>query len=407
MQSREYVTQFKKAGFGLFVHFGLYSALGEGEWAYYFNEVPDDEYHRLFENFSVSENFAKELVGYAKKAGCKYITLTTRHHDGFSLFDTKGLSDYDVMHTPTKRDIVKEFADECHKEGIQPFFYHTLMDWKVPCYKENFNEYLVYLRKSIEILCTNYGKVGGFWFDGMWDKPNDDWQEDELYGTIRKYQPDAMIINNTGLGFQGKVGHKELDSVTFERGKPADVDNSDRPRAGEMCQIMNNNWGYSKTDVSYRGVKDLIVDLTECRKFGCNYLLNVGPQGDGALCNIEKGILEEMGKWVKVYGESIYDVKPSDITVKPEEDFILSGKGCDYLFVHNLEMLADKNLNIVKRSHKRVEFACDREIESIKWLDNGENLPFENKGNKYSFLATNFPYGTNYVVRVAAIEYKQ
>ncbi len=405
MQNREYVIQFKKAGFGLFVHFGLYSALGEGEWAYYFNEIPKDEYDKLLNNFRVSENFAKELVGYAKLAGCKYITFTTRHHDGFSLYDAKGLSDYDIMHTPTGRDIVKEFADECRKQGIVPFFYHTLMDWTDKRYKENFDEYLVYLRKSIELLCTNYGKVGGFWFDGMWDKPSDVWQEDLLYGTIRKYQPDAMIINNTGLGFQGKVGHKELDSVTFERGKPAFVDNSDRPRAGEMCQFLNNNWGYSATDASYRGVKELIADLTECRKFGCNYLLNVGPKGDGTLCNIEKGILEEIGLWTKVYGESVYDVVPSDVEVNPNEDFILSGKDCDYLFVHDLGMNADKNVNIVKNSFKEIEFVPKRKVSEIVWMDNGEKMDFDNKDGRCRFLATNFPYGTNYVVRVAKITY--
>ena len=407
MLDRKYVTEFKKLGFGLFVHFGLYSGLGQGEWAYFFNEVPKKEYDKLLKSFKVSENFAGELVHFAKRAGAKYITLTTRHHDGFSLFDTHGLSDYDVMHTPTKRDLVKEFVDECNKEGIRPFFYHTLMDWTDERYTKNFDEYLIYLRKSIELLCTRYGKIGGFWFDGSWDKPKEAWEEDALYATIRKYQPEAMIINNTGLSDQGKVGHYELDSVTFERGKPAFVDNSDRPRAGEMCQFLNNNWGYSFTDISYRGLRELLDDLTDCRKYGCNYLLNVGPKGDGTLGNIEKGILENIGMWTDVYGESIYDVCPTDIKISgADEDFILRGSDCDYLFVHNLGMTADKNVNVVAKAVKSFGFDSDKDIESIAWMDNNVELKFTKKGKTYQVNADNFSYGTNYCIRVAKIKYR-
>ena len=141
-------------------------------------------------------------------------------------------------------------------------------------------------KKSVEILCANYGKIGGLWFDGMWAKPNDDWQEDRLYGTIRKYQPEAMIINNTGLSELGKVGHPEIDSVTFERGKPSFVDNSDRPRAGEMCQVLNDHWGYAEDDYNYKPVREIIENLVECRYYNCNFLLNVGPMGDGSVSSL-------------------------------------------------------------------------------------------------------------------------
>jgi len=204
----------------MFVHFGLYSVLGKGEWAKKALGIDGEEYDGLMNKFDVKKDWAKKLVSTAKSAGCKYIVLTTRHHDGFSLYDTKGLNDFDAPHSSCGRDLVREFVDECNKGGVVPFFYHTLLDWRVPEYNSDFPKYIDYLVKSIEILCSSYGKIGGLWFDGMWDKPNEDWQEDRIYSTIRKYQPEAMIINNTGLSEQGKRGHKEIDSVTFERGNP-------------------------------------------------------------------------------------------------------------------------------------------------------------------------------------------
>ena len=185
----EYIERFKKLGFGLFCHFGLYSKLGRGEWALHVYELNASEYNAQVKSFEIAEDWAKRLVATAKIAGCKYITLTTRHHDGFSLFDTCGLNDFDALHSACKRDLVREFVDECNAEGIVPFFYHTLLDWHNPDYKENFPKYIDYLILSVEILCKNYGKIGGLWFDGFWDKPDADWQFDRLYATIRKYQP--------------------------------------------------------------------------------------------------------------------------------------------------------------------------------------------------------------------------
>ena len=163
----EYIENFKKMGFGMFNHFGLYSILGKGEWVLSQGKIDHAKYNELTKKFKVKKDWAKQLVKTAKAAGCKYITLTTRHHDGFSLYDTKGLNDFDAPHSAAGRDLIKEFVDECNKEGIVPFFYHTLLDWYNPDYKNNFPKYIDYLVKSIEILCTQYGKIGGFWFDGM------------------------------------------------------------------------------------------------------------------------------------------------------------------------------------------------------------------------------------------------
>jgi alpha-L-fucosidase len=136
------------------------------------HRIPKEEYVRLAETFHPTS--MAEIVSVGRAAGCKYICLTTRHHDGFSLYDTCGLNYYDAPHTPAGRDLVREFVDECRKADIIPFFYHTTLDWYRPEFHENFDAYLDYLRKSVELLCTNYGKIGGLWFDGNWSRPDDD-----------------------------------------------------------------------------------------------------------------------------------------------------------------------------------------------------------------------------------------
>jgi alpha-L-fucosidase len=219
------IAEFENFGFGMFIHYGLYSQLGRGEWVLYIEKIPVPEYEKLAETFTASKFDARKIVSMAKAAGAKYVTLTTRHHEGFSLYDTKGLNTYDAPHSPCGRDLIREFVDACHEFDVVPFFYHTTLDWRDRLYKTDFKAYLQYLRDSVEVLCTQYGKIGGFWFDGNWAKPKGfDWEEDELYAVIRKHQPDAIIVNNTGTSSRGEAGHIELDSVTFEQGRPTPMD---------------------------------------------------------------------------------------------------------------------------------------------------------------------------------------
>lgn len=395
MEKLAYIQRFEKLGFGLFVHFGLYSKVGQGEWYLHLNQnAQKEKYENLIKSFQIKKNWAKELVKTARLAGCKYITLTTRHHDGFSLYDTCGLNDYDAPHSACGRDLIREFVDACNESGIVPFFYHTLLDWREESYQKDFPAYIDYLVKSIEILCKNYGKIGGFWFDGMWDKPNEDWQEDRLYGTIRKYQPEAMIINNTGLNALGQVGHYEIDSVTFERGKPCFVDNSDKYRAGEMCQVLNDHWGYAKNDCNYKSVKELIENLVDCRKYNCNFLLNTGLCGNGSVNPTDKCILKEIGKWVKKNKGFIYDAKACDI--KAENAEILQGKDCYYAILKGVPMSADPN---VQRAESKGQVSVELEIDSAKWLDNGKKIEVKNG----KFDVKPFMYGESYSIRIAKI----
>lgn len=412
------ILDFEKLGFGMFVHFGLYSQLGKGEWALKCLGIPQAEYDRLAETFCPDPQWAKSLASAAKQAGCKYITITTRHHDGYSLYDTCGLSAYDAPHS-CGRDLIREFVDACREEELIPFFYHTLIDWRektCPFHSDTHPEwdregdweaYMEYLQKSVELLCTNYGPIGGLWFDGMWAYWNNDWQEDKLYGLIRSHQPQAMIINNTGLDNMGQLGHIELDSVTFERGKPQPLNLEDSPKyiASEMCEVFNAHWGYAENDLFYKSPASLIETLAECRRYGANLLMNVGPMGNGLLRPIDACCLELMGRWVKTHDEAIRLPRPTDISVENRpRDFLLKEGSTYYLFCLGLPMRSDPNVQRGGDDYFRSAFHLDAKIKSACWMDSGEPVKLTQEGSRVSFYAQPFAYGTHGVVRVAKLE---
>ena len=394
---KDYIRNFEKMGLGMFVHFGIYSLLGKGEWVKFHYQIPHEEYYPISKDFCPKPDWAEELVSTAKSAGCRYITLTARHHDGFSLYDTCGLSDMDAPHV-CGRDLVREFVDACSKGGIIPFFYHTLLDWMVPSYREDFPAYLAYLRQSVALLCQNYGKIGGIWFDGMWDQPTADWEEDAMYQMIRSYQPEAMIINNTGLDARGALGHIELDSVTFECGKPHALNLADSPKyiACEMCQILCGNWGYARHDFNYKSTADIIEDLCVCRRYRSNYLLNVGPKGDGSLRLIDRGMLEVLGQWVALHDEAIRDPHPTAIEIiNQPRNFILQKGSTYYLFLYRPSE-GDSEPYI----HR---FALADKICRASYLDNGKSVSFTQEGDQVCISTEAFGYGVNLVVRVVKI----
>ncbi len=402
------VKEFEELGFGMFVHWGLYSQLGIGEWAMNIRKIPKEEYVKLFDTFTAEDFDAEELVLTAKEAGAKYIVLTTRHHEGFSLYDTCGLNEYDAPHSPAKRDLVREYVDSCNKHGIIPFFYHTTLDWWKEEYNTDFDAYLKYLNKSVEILCKNYGKIGGLWFDGNWDKPDADWKEDELYATIRRYQPDAIIINNTGLYKRGMHGNIEIDSVTFEQGRPTPMNREGMKKylAAEMCQTMNNHWGTGTCDLDNKSTAELIKTLCACRKVGANYLLNIGPTAQGSIDPLQKYTLKCIGKWIKIFEEPVRFGKPCGV-LGAGQDFALRNENKLYFFMHDLPIDGHVNVTLgLGKSSIKAFVGVTEEIKSVKWMDNDENLHFSQIQDDGMLMinATNFPYGINTVVRVAVAE---
>jgi len=404
------IARFERLGYGLFLHWGLYSRLGQGEWAQQHCHIDPATYRRLFETFDASGFDAAEIARFARESGFKYVTLTTRHHEGFSLYDTRGLSDFDAPHSPAKRDLVAEFVEALRREGIVPVFYHTTLDWRwdsATCTPEKFDEYLDYLNASIEVLCRHYGEIGGFWFDGNWSRPEADWKEDRLYATIRHYQPEAMIINNTGLGALGAKGHPEIDSTTFEQGLPTAPDRRGWPKyvAGEMCETMNGHWGVGKTDFNFKSPAEIIRHLCACRKAGANYLLNVGPLADGSLPAYETAALRKVGEWIRLFGDVIYEGRPVEAKFQGE-DFALETGGKYYYFAHQLSRIGDAHVVVGGEGNgPRSINGFHTPIASVRWLDTGETGLFTQFAD-HSLLTldcTGYEYGSDLVVRVAEL----
>ena len=404
------IAEFEKLGLGMFVHWGLYSQLGVGEWTYHIHKRDPNEYKTLKDTFTAEDFDAEALVLTAKEAGCKYITLTTRHHEGFSLYDTCGLSDFDAPHSAAGRDLIREFVDACNKHGIVPFFYHTTLDWLHPDFNENFDAYLEYLRKSVEVLCTNYGKIGGLWFDGNWSRKDADWKVGELYATIRKYQPDAIIVNNTGLGARGKVGHPEIDSVTFEQGRPTPMDREGMEKyvAAEMCHTLNDHWGIGKNDFNYQSPRSIIEHLCACRRVGANYLINIGPTAQGGIEPMQRELMRILGKWMGLYGEAIYRGKPHPATCSHKKNFLLKSEDAIYAFIHDLGRSGNANVTVNGEIEGDSVFrGVSEPIASVAWMDNGEVLSFVQQDGVLAIDATGYPYGMSTCVRVAKATLKK
>ena len=404
------IADFEQLGFGMFVHWGLYSQLGMGEWTYAVHNRKMEDYQKLKDTFTAEDFHAEELVLTAKNAGCTYIVLTTRHHEGFSLYDTKGLCDFDAPHSAAGRDLIREFVDACNKHGIIPFFYHTTLDWYQKSFDENFDEYLEYLRKSVEVLCTNYGKIGGLWFDGNWSKKDADWEETALYGTIRRHQPDAIIVNNTGLSARGEAGHPEIDSVTFEQGRPCALDKDGWPKylAAEMCYTINDHWGIGELDLNYKSPGQLIETLCHCRRVGSNLLLNIGPTAQGGIEPFQRELMRLVGKWMHLNAEAIYNGRPHPATCKNEKNFVLRGEDYLYFFIHGLGRTGNENVTVNEGEENDFTFRGVTEcVESVEWLDNGEALTFAQGNGTFSLGATGYPYGTSTCVRVARAKIKK
>lgn len=403
------VENFEKLRFGMFIHFGLFSMADQGEWTWLMDPVERKNYPQLFQTFNPVNLDWHEIVGMAKNAGCRYITLTTRHHDGFSLYDTRGLNDYDVMHTPYHKDIVKEFVEECRRQEIKPFLYHTTLDWQNPLFESDFPAYQKYLRDSIEILCRNYGELGGFWFDGNWSKRGADWEEDILYSMIRSYQPNAILINNSGLSKRGQRGNPYLDTLTFEQGEVNDTGIRDDGRhlAMEACQTMNHHWGAAENDLDYKTPRALIEMLNTCRRQNANYLLNIGLKGDGSVPIMSQALLHEVGIWTSMASESFYTGTLSTIKAENGVYGLDNGTYTD-LYCPGIPLLGVKNVveeTTDFKSNMELRGAV-KEAKSICWLDSGEKLKFMQEGSKIHLDATGFPYGRDLIVRIARIEWK-
>jgi alpha-L-fucosidase len=338
---------FRNAGFGMFIHWGVYSQLGAGEWVMQNKSIPVTTYEWLASEFNPIKFDAKEWVSLAKAAGVRYITITSRHHDGFSMFSTKA-SPYNIVDwTPFKRDPLKELADECRRQGIKLFFYYSQLDWHHPDFfprggtgrasgrpqSGDWNRYIAFMNQQLTELLTNYGPIGGIWFDGMWDKPNADWHLADTYALIHRLQPAALIVpNHHGAPLPGE------DVQTFEQDLPgANTAGFNTTTIGtlplETSLTMNNSWGFNITDTEWKSVPEIIGYLVRAAGSNANLLLNIGPRPDGTIQPEAAERLRAVGQWLQTYGTSIYNTRGGPVSPRPWG--VTTQRG-DSVFVHVL-----------------------------------------------------------------------
>ncbi len=314
------MSWWRESRFGMFIHWGLYSvAAGEwkgkptpgiGEWIMHDLQIPGSEYETLAPQFNPVKFDADRWVKMAADAGVRYIVITTKHHDGFSLFDS-GVSKYDIMDaTPFKRDIMKELSQACAKHGVRMCWYHSIWDWHHADAQSagSYAKYVDVLRAQVTELLTKYGPIGAMWFDGEWDK---NWTNDmgkELYALCRKLQPWTIVNNRVGKGRQGMAGHTASGDFPGDFGTPE----QEIPATGlagqdwESCMTMNDTWGFKTSDTNWKSPQTLVRMLIETTSKGGNFLLNVGPTPEGLIPQASVERMGEMGRWMKANSRSIY-----------------------------------------------------------------------------------------------------
>ena len=379
LKNREW---FQDAKFGLFIHWGVYSVIGDGEWVMNQHQIPIKAYEKLPSFFNPTEFDAKAWVQMAKAAGMKYITITSKHHDGFAMFDSK-ISDYNIVKsTPYGKDVLKMLADECHKEGIKLFFYHSQLDWHHPDYfprgftggnwtgrveSGDMNKYLEYMDAQLSELLTNYGDVAGIWFDGMWDKKDADWKLDRTYNLIHKLQPGALVGSN-----HHRTPYEGEDFQMFEKDLPGHNTTGFSPEQtiGELpketCETINNSWGFNLKDDQHKSRKDLIQYLVKAAGYGANFLLNIGPMPNGKIQTEHIERLKEMGEWINVYGETIYGTRGGPLSAR--EWGVMTQKG-NKVYVHILNW-QDESIVIPSWGKKIKSAKVFIDKTQVKFLEN-------------------------------------
>ena len=396
MSKDERMDWWRQARFGMFIHWGLYAVPagewkgqkipGIGEWIMQNAHIPVSEYEQLAKQFNPVKFDAEQWVQIAKNAGMKYIVITSKHHDGFCMWDTK-YTDYDVVDaTPFKRDVLGELSKACRKNGIKMCFYHSIMDWhhpdaQAPFYPNyndtsksnpNFDRYVEYYMKGeLKELVQKYGPLGILWFDGEWVK---DWSREmgwNMYDYCLSLQPDIIVNNRVGNGRQGMRGLSKTNEFAGDYGTPE----QEIPATGlpgvdwETCMTMNDTWGYKSYDNNWKSSEDLIHKLVDISSKGGNFLLNVGPTAEGLIPAPSVERLAAIGKWMKVNSESIYGTTASPLgevpwgrcTAKP---------GKLYLHVFNWPANGKLEVSGLKDKAKKAYLLADEEkgklpIESL------------------------------------------
>ena len=402
---------FVQERFGIFLHWGIYASYAQGEWYLNTGKLNKNEYAKAASGFYPAKYNAKEWAKAFKDAGAGYVTITSRHHDGFSMFDTKA-SDYNIVKaTPYGKDVIKALDEACLEEGLKLQFYYSILDWEREDYplgesgrftgrkgdKQDYESYFAFMKTQVKELLTQY-HTRALWFDGYWDHKRDakpfEWRMPEFYDYIHSIKPECLICNNHHIApIEGE------DYQTFERDLPG------RNTAGfsegqavseiiplEMCQTMNHSWGYSVADQDYKSVGTLVRLLAQCVSMNSNLLLNIGPQANGELPTAALERLKGMGEWMKVNGEAIKGCGPGPIA---EQEWGVStapiGDGKTF-YIHLF-----KNPGAVVE----IPVAKRAKVKSVTALSDGSQIAVRKVGERlFLTVPGDVPEDSDFVIKV-------
>ncbi len=403
---------FLKDRFGMFIHWGIYSIPARGEWVMTNERMTLDEYSKYFYEFDPVDYNPKEWAKLAKEAGMKYAVMTAKHHDGFCLFDS-AYTKYKSTNTKANRDLINEYVEAFRNEEIKIGLYYSVIDWSHsdfphyedkhhpmrdnPEYKDyayDFDNYLNYMHKQVEELCTNYGEINILWFDFSYDDMvGEKWKATELIKMVRKYQPNVIIDNrleasgeNSGSIMSDNPSAFAGDFASPEQIIPPHgiVDVNNNPVPWEACITMNNNWGYAASDKNFKSPKLLIRKLVETVSKNGNLILNIGPDAKGNIPIESVNILKDIGKWMKYNGDSIYNCGKSNLE-KPEWGYFTQNNNSIYahIFEPSIGPLAIKGLNnSIKSARLLSDYSEIEIIEPWNTMDYNDDYIFINFGKE-------------------------
>lgn len=353
-----------EAKFGMFIHWGLYSVLGRHEWAMEMEGIPAQEYEKLAKQFNPKPNAAREWAKLAKRAGQKYMVMTTKHHEGFCLFNTK-TTDYCAPKQAAGRDLVKEYVDAARAEGLRVGFYYSLMDWHHPdgarCETDEAarRRFVDYIHTHIRELMTNYGKIDILWYDVSWPLDAKGWESEKMNKMVFELQPDIIVNNRNKL--PGDFATPEQRIEVAEAG-----------RAWESCMTMNDSWGYHKADDAWKTPKQVIRNLITCAHDGGNYLINIGPKPDGSIPAESVAIMTTVGDWMDKNGSALYG---ADVCQPTRCRFGSFSRHGNTLFLH-IQSWPGSTVALAGIMAK---------VKSVKLLATGKNVDFKQETYRLTF----------------------
>jgi alpha-L-fucosidase len=371
-----------EAKFGMFIHWGLYSVLGRHEWVMEMEGIPAQEYEKLAKQFNPKPNAAREWARLAKRAGQRYMVMTTKHHEGFCLFDTK-TTDYCAPKQAAGRDLVKEYVEAARAEGLRVGFYYSLMDWHHPdgarCENDEAarKRFVEYIHTHLRELMTNYGKVDILWYDVSWPLDVKGWESERMNKMVFELQPDIIVNNRNKLPGDFATPEQRIEAA--------------KDTAWEACMTMNDSWGYQKADDAWKTPKQVIRNLISCAHDGGNYLINIGPRPDGSVPPESVKILTTVGDWMDHNSSALYGADMCQPTRCRFGSF--SRKG-NTLFLH-IQSWPGSMVAIAGMKAK---------VKSAKLLASGQNVNF--KQDEYRVQFTGLPEkAPDYPLTTLAIEF--